>query len=460
MRNAALAYAESQRDAFLTQLFDFLRIPSVSTQPAHRPDIERAARWLADHMRAIGLTRAEVLPTTGHPVVYGEWLEAGPQAETILIYGHYDVQPPDPLDQWLSPPFEPQVRDDNLYARGAADDKGQLFIHLKAVESYLKGAGRLPVNVKFILEGEEESGSGGLEAFVRAERDRLQATAILVSDSPMPSPQQPALLYALRGLTYMEVTVQGPDHDLHSGSYGGAVRNPAEALCGVLARLKDEEGHITIPGFYDRVRPLEAEEREALARLPFTEARFLQETGVPAPWGEAGYTVLEQITARPTLEINGLVSGYTGPGSKTIIPATAAAKVSMRLVPDQDPEEIARLFTEHVARLMPPQVRATIETRHTAWPVLIDRHAPAMEAAARALEAVFGAPPVYTREGGTIPIVATFQRQLGAPVVLMGFGLPDDNLHAPNEKFHLPNFYRGIAASIHFLAEMGALRTG
>ncbi|HHH40507.1 MAG TPA: M20/M25/M40 family metallo-hydrolase, partial [Chloroflexi bacterium] len=235
MRNAALAYAESQRDAFLTQLFDFLRIPSVSTQPAHRPDIERAARWLADHMRAIGLTRAEVLPTAGHPVVYGEWLEAGPQAETILIYGHYDVQPPDPLDQWLSPPFEPQVRDDNLYARGAADDKGQLFIHLKAVESYLKGAGRLPVNVKFILEGEEESGSGGLEAFVRAERDRLQATAILVSDSPMPSPQQPALLYALRGLTYMEVTVQGPDHDLHSGSYGGAVRNPAEALSGVLA---------------------------------------------------------------------------------------------------------------------------------------------------------------------------------------------------------------------------------
>ncbi len=449
MVERAIAWAREQREEHLEQLEELLAIPSVSTQPSRQADVTRAADWLADHMRAIGLTEVGVHPTDRHPIVYGQWTEA-PGAPTVLIYGHYDVQPPDPLELWYTPPFEPTVQDGDIYARGAADDKGQLFIQLKALQAYLQTAGRAPVNLKFLLEGEEEIGSPSLDAFVADHQDLLDADIALISDSHILAPDQPALVYGLRGMCYMEIEVQGPSQDLHSGSYGGAVHNPAEVLCQIVGALKDAQGRITIPGFYDRVKPISDEERAELARVPFSEAQFLQETGVAKTWGEVGYSVLEQIGARPTLDVNGLVGGYISEGAKTIIPAWARAKVSMRLVAEQDPEEIRRRFTEYVRLLAPDSVRLTVRTFSLAKAALVDRDIPEMQAAARAYERAFGVRPVYIREGGSIPVVTLLKDELGLDTILMGFGLPDDNIHGPNEKLHLDNFYRGIETAIHF----------
>jgi len=448
----ALVYASEHEDQFLDELLEFLRIPSVSTLPEHAADVQRAAEWLAGQMEAIALQNVRIIPTGGHPVVYGEWLGV-PDRPTVLVYGHYDVQPPDPLDEWESPPFEPAVRDGQVFARGASDDKGQVFAHLKAVESYLKTSGRLLVNVKFIIEGEEEVGSANLGRFCEEHRDLLAADIAVVSDTEMLGLDRPSIVYALRGLTYMEVEVQGPSHDLHSGSYGGAIHNPAQVLCEIIARLHDAKGRITIPGFYDDVRPLTKEERAELARLPFEEAAFCKEAGVRKTWGEAGYTVLEQISARPTLDVNGLISGFTGEGAKTVLPAWARAKVSMRLVPHQRSHDIAEKFRRYVESLAPETVRVTIRELAGGEPAYVDRNIPEMQAAVRAYEAGFGHRPVFTREGASIPVVGMFAETLGLNTVLMGFGLPDDRLHAPNEKISLESFHRGIRTAIHFLSE-------
>lgn len=457
MRDRALAYAANHQDQFLKELGEFLSLPSVSAQPHHKADVERTAQWLADHLKRLGLVKAQAVTTPGHPIVTGEWTGAGPGRPTVLIYGHYDVQPPEPFELWQSDPFTASVRGENLYARGASDDKGQLFIHIKMVESYLKTSGQLPVNVKFLIEGEEEIGGPSLTPFIEAHREPLACSLAVISDSAMPTPTQPAITYGLRGICYMQIEVQGPDHDLHSGSFGGAVYNPIQALAEIISRLKDAAGHISIPGFYDRVRPLSDEERRLINSTPFDRARFCQETGIPDTWGEAGYTVLEQINARPTLDCNGIWGGYTGVGSKTVLPSQACAKISMRLVPDQEPQEIAQLFREYVLRLAPPQVKVTVHELHGGRPALMDRSTPAMQAAATALERAFGARPIFTRDGGSVPVVSAFKNILGAPTVMLGFGLPDDNLHSPNEKFHLPNFYRGIEASIHFLGELARM---
>ncbi len=387
-------------------------------------------------------------------MVYGEWLGA-PGAPTVLIYGHYDVQPADPVALWTSPPFEPTVRDGYLYARGSSDDKGQALIHLEAIGSWLASAGRLPVNVKVMIEGEEEIGSPHLEPWVRAHAAALAADVALVSDTAIVAPEQPSITYGLRGLAYLEVVANGPRRDLHSGQFGGAVLNPANALCRIIAQLHDDQGRVTIPGFYDRVRPLADDERAELARLPFDLGAFRDATGAAGGWGEAGYSIVERLGARPTLDVNGFWSGWTGPGAKTVLPAAATAKVSMRLVPDQDPGEIARLFADHVRALAPSGLEVTVRELHGGWPALTDRDLPAMRAAAQAYEGAWGRPPVYTRDGGTIPVVAMLQQVLGVPSVLMGFGLPDDNLHAPNERFRLDNFYRGLETSVRFLEALG-----
>jgi acetylornithine deacetylase/succinyl-diaminopimelate desuccinylase-like protein len=454
MRDQALNYAVASQQNQLEELKELLSIPSISTQPQHKGDIAHAAGWLADHFLAIGMQRAKVMPTLGHPIVFAEWLGAGKDKPTVLIYGHYDVQPAEPFELWHTQPFKPEVRGHNLHARGASDDKGQFFIHIKAIESYLKTSGKLPVNVKFIIEGEEEIGGPSLDPFIEQNASLLTSSVALISDTGMPAPDLPALTYALRGLCYMEIEVTGPMRDLHSGSFGGAVYNPIQALSEIIVRLKDKHGHILIPGFYDRVRPLDNEERRVLNEAPFDEAAFRAEAGIPATWGERGYTVLEQITARPTLDCNGIWGGYTGEGSKTVLPSRASAKISMRLVPDQDHEEIGQLFRDYVTKIAPPQVKVEIKSLHGGRPALVERDSHVIQAAATALERAFGRRPVFVREGGSIPVVSTFKNVLGIPTVLMGFGLSDDNLHSPNEKFYLPNFYRGIQASIHFLDEL------
>jgi acetylornithine deacetylase/succinyl-diaminopimelate desuccinylase-like protein len=449
----ALNYARQQCQATVESLLEFLRIPSVSTLPEHEPDMQQAADWLAATLRRIGMTRVEILSTPGHPVVYGEWLDAGEGAPTLLGYGHYDVQPVDPVEEWHTPPFEPTIRGDDLVARGASDDKGQLLAVVAAAEAYLRGEGRLPLNLKLMFEGEEEIASPHMAGFLRDHRQRLAADVVFICDSDILTPDQPLITYGVRGLTYMEVEVRGPETDVHSGSFGGVIDNPFNVLVRLLAQLQDAAtGRILIPGFYDRVRPIDDEERALLAQVPFDEARVRELTGVPGVAGEIGYTLVERRGVRPTLDIHGLPGGFTGPGKKTVIPARAWAKVSMRLVPDQDPEEIARLFEAHMHTLAPPTVEVKVRTLGTARPAYVDPQSPAVQAAARAYELAFGALPVYVRGGGTLPIVADFQDTLGAPVVLMGLGLPDDGAHAPNEKFYLPNLYRGVESLIHYYA--------
>lgn len=444
-----LEYARTQRDAFVAELSEFIKIPSVSTQPKHRDDMVRAAEWLRDRLLAAGLPRAEVMATGGHPVVYAEGVHH-PDRPVVLIYGHYDVQPPDPLELWHSDPFVPTLRGDDLYARGASDDKGQLYVHVKALEAWYRTAGAPPVNVKCLFEGEEESGSVNLDRFIREHRELLAADVGLVSDGAILGPDRPTVVYGLRGIAYVEIEVTGPAHDLHSGGYGGAVRNPINALCAMIASLHDEEKRVTIPGFYDQVRPVSPEERHELAKAPFDRESWLREAGVETDWGEADYTIRERITIRPTLDANGIWGGYTEPGAKTVLPSKAFAKISMRLVPDQDPARITELIGEHLERIAPPGVSVEVRDLHGGKWAIVQHDSAAMRAAFEAYEQGFGNRPVLMREGGSIPVVATLQSELGLDPILMGFGLHDDNLHAPNEKVHLPNLYRGIETSIHF----------
>jgi len=452
-----LTRIDRDKTEYLDELKDYLRIPSVSTDPEYREHVLRCADFLVDKMRAAGLT-AERIETDGYPLAYGEWLGA-PGKPTILFYGHYDVQPVDPIELWRHDPFEPTEEGDELVARGATDDKGQSFAQLKAVAAILAERGELPVNVKFIVEGEEESGGESIEAFVEADAgQRLACDAVVVSDSSMFGPGQPSLLYGLKGLQYMQIKVVGPNRDLHSGAFGGAVANPANALAHIIANLLDSEtGKILIPGFYDKVRPLAEWERDGWAKLPFDEADYRAELGLEETFGEEGYTTLERAWARPTCDVNGIWGGYQGEGAKTVLPAEASAKVSMRLVADQDPEEIARLFTDYVQSLAPAGTRVEVEMIHGAGPVLVDIDGPLADAAMAALEDVWGKKPFTIREGGSIPIVGTFAEVLEVPILLVGMGLPDDRLHSPNEKFNISHFYNGIRTITRLIDRAGQI---
>jgi acetylornithine deacetylase/succinyl-diaminopimelate desuccinylase-like protein len=456
--NNVIDFINTNKDRFLGELKDYLAIPSVSSLPEHRDDMRRCAEWTAGQMRGIGLQNVRLAETPGHPIVYGEWLGA-PGAPTILIYGHYDVQPVDPIEQWISPPFEATVRDGDLFARGAADDKGQVFMHLKALEAHMTQNGRLPANVKVMIEGEEEVGSDNLDEFIRREKNALGCDVVVISDTGMFARGVPSICYGLRGLVYFQLDIRGTKTDLHSGSFGGAVANPAIVLAQVLAQMKDRSGRIRIPGFYDDVRPLTEQEREEFKRLPFDERQYRKELGAPRLFGEKGYSTLERTWARPTFDVNGLLSGFTGEGSKTVIPATAMAKVSMRLVPNQDPDKIAALFDAYVRKVTPKTVELKVTRMHGGNPWMTDLDNRFVQAAGRAIEQGFGKRAVYMREGGSIPIVFTFQQELGVPSLLFGIGLPDENAHAPNEFLNLDNLYGGILASAFLYNEIGATRT-
>ncbi len=451
--NTVIDFINTHRDRYIDELKTFLAIPSISALPEHKADMRRCAEWTAEEMRRIGLQNVRIIETPGHPVVYGDWLDAQ-GAPTILLYGHYDVQPVDPLDLWESPPFEATVRDGELYARGAVDDKGQVFMHFKAIEAHMKQNGRLPVNIKIILEGEEEVGSANLDNFVKDHKEELGANVVVISDSPMFDRGVPSICYGLRGLIYYQIDLRGSKSDLHSGSFGGAVANPATVLCQLIAQMKDKGGRVKIPGFYDDVRPLRDEERAEFKKLPFNETRYRKELGVPKLFGESGYTTLERTWGRPTFEVNGLLAGFTGEGAKTVIPAVSMAKVSMRLVPDQDPDKIARLFEEYVRKVAPKTVELKVTRMHGGKPWMTEFDNPFVQAAGRAIEKGFGKTPVFNREGGSIPVVATFQEILGLPSVLFGIGLPDENSHAPNEKLDLGNFHGGVIASAYLYEEI------
>ena len=444
------------RDHYVEQLKTYLAIPSISALPAHTDDVRRCAEWSVAELSRIGMHNARLVETPGHPVVYAEWLGTE-GAPTILFYGHYDVQPVDPVELWTSPPFEATVRDGELFARGAVDDKGQVFMHMKAIEAHLSQNGRLPVNIKVILEGEEEVGSANLDDFIKANRDLLKADVVVISDSPMFDRGVPSICYGLRGLAYFQIDVRGTKSDLHSGSFGGAVVNPAMALATALAGMKDKSGRVKIPGFYDDVVPLREEERQEFAKLPFNEKRYRMDLGAPKLFGESGYTTLERVWARPTFEVNGLLSGFTGDGAKTVIPAVAMAKVSMRLVPNQQPEKIAELFEASLKQVMSKSVSFELTRMHGGKPWMTSFDNQYVQAAGRAIERGFGKAPVFNREGGSIPVVATFQEELGLPCVLFGVGLPDENAHAPDEKIDLGNFHNGVIAAAALYDEIGRL---
>jgi acetylornithine deacetylase/succinyl-diaminopimelate desuccinylase-like protein len=453
-RTAAIQYAHQNQARFLQELEDFLRLPSISTDPARKADMQRTAEWVAGQIQALGFKNVRVFPTTGHPVVYGEYLEAGAKAPTVLVYGHYDVQPPDPLSLWESGPFEPQVRGENLFARGATDMKGQVMATIKSLEAVLQ-TGKLGVNVKFLVEGEEEIGSPSLGDFLASHTDMLRCDFALNPDSGILSPDVPTITYALRGLAYFELRIDGPDHDLHSGVFGGSVLNPAQALCELIAGMHDAQGRVTLPGFYDKVRPLDAEERAEIARLPVGDDFFLRETGAPGLWGEVGYTTAERLGARPTLEVCGMLSGYTGAGSKTVLPAKAMAKISCRLVPDQDPDEVYEQMQAYLQAHVPSLVHYELEKMAGAPASISDRGSPWVQAIEKAMESVWGMRPVFRREGGSVPVVGQFQSLLGVESVNVGFSLPGDNMHSPNEKLHLPTWYKGIDCFVHYFYNLG-----
>jgi acetylornithine deacetylase/succinyl-diaminopimelate desuccinylase-like protein len=444
-----------ENQALLEEVKQFLRIPSISTDPAHADDVRRAAEFVRTMILHCGIANARLIEGHGHPLVYADWLQA-PGKPTLLLYGHYDVQPPDPLDEWKSPPFEPEIRGDDIFARGAADDKGQVIILIKAVERLMKRDGRLPVNVRFLIEGEEEVGGEHLAAYVGQHADELKSDAAIICDTEMFAPDLPTLCVGLRGIVYGEIQVQGADHDLHSGVYGGAAPNPMQAVAEILCALKDRQGHILIPGFYERVRPPSPEERRAWSRLPFNEEEYTRkEVGARELVGEPEIPLFERLWARPTLEVHGIRGGFTGEGAKTVIPARAVAKVSARLVADQIPEEAAQQIQDAVRKAAPNGVTAEFKVIHSAAPSLVDPGNPFVRASARAMQQVFGKETVYIRSGGSIPVVGLFDQHLGIPGVMMGFGLPDDNLHAPNEKFHVPNLFRGIDAVVGYLELLG-----
>ena len=449
----ALDYAKAHQQDYQDQLIDLLKIPSVSTDSAYAKEVRRAGEWVVADMQAIGL-KAELIETKRHPLVYGEWLGAGDDKPTVLFYGHYDVQPALLADGWDHEPFDPIEKEGFLYARGASDDKGQFLIHLKAVESILKSEGTLPVNVKFIIEGEEESGGESIESYVINHSDRLKADAVVVSDTSMATTDEPVIVVALRGGTKMELHVSGPKSDLHSGSYGGAIHNPAQALAEIISKLHDADGKITVPGFYDDVKILSDDERTAIAQVKYDEAELYAETGVPQSWGEPEFTILERIGARPTLEVTGIAGGYYGEGFKTVIPKKAIAKLSCRLVANQDPATIFALLEKHIKSITPQTIKAELINLGSGRWASMDIDNPIMQSAVRAYKNGWGHEPVFMREGGSIPIVAHMQENIGAPVVMMGFGLNTDSLHAPNEHFSLDHFHRGIQTSIHFMYEV------
>jgi acetylornithine deacetylase/succinyl-diaminopimelate desuccinylase-like protein len=450
-----LPYFRDNQSAFLEDLKTFLRIPSISTLSENKPDIRRAAEFVRDELAGAGL-ETELIEDEGNPLVYGQWLGA-PGKPTLLMYGHYDVQPPDPLDEWKSPPFEPDVRGSDIFARGASDDKGQTLILMKAVKGLLQANGKLTVNIKFLIEGEEETGGEHIARYVSTKPARLHADAAVICDTEMFAPELPTICVGLRGIVYGELHVEGANHDLHSGVYGGAAPNPLQAIAEILCALKDRDGRILIPGIYDRVEPPSEKEREAWARLPFDEQKYTrEEMGARELVGEPEIPLFERLWARPTLEVHGIRGGFTGQGAKTVIPARAVAKLSMRLVADQRPDEATAQLQEAVRRACPRGVTAEFRPIHSAAPSLTNPDNRFIRAAAQAMQAVFGNETVYIRSGGSIPIVGLFDKYLGIPSVLMGFGLPDDNLHAPNEKLHLPNFYRGIEAVARYLELLGS----
>ncbi len=443
------AYIDANQQKFLDELFELLRIPSVSTDSTKKGDIQKAANFLLQQLGSLNLERVELFETPGNPIVYGEHCPHSDKP-TVLIYGHYDVQPSDPDELWDTPAFEPTVKDGNIYARGSSDDKGQAFTHVKALESFVKSGEEIPVNVKIILEGEEEIGSPNLVPFIESHKEMLSTDMVLISDTAMFGKDQPSITYGLRGLAYMEVEVVGPNRDLHSGVYGGAVENPLNVLCEMIAKMKDEDGVIQIPGFYDTVVPLTKADREASAALPFDEEAYKKSLDIDAVHGEKGYTTLERASARPTLDVNGIWGGYTGEGAKTVLPSKANAKISMRLVPDQSPNEIAKLFTDYFHSIAPDTVKVTVTEHHGGFASITNLDFYGLKAAAKAFEDVFEKEVLFSREGGSIPIVADFKKVLGVESILMGFGLTSDAIHSPNEKFSIQDFHRGIKTSARF----------
>ena len=441
-------YVAENKDKFISELIEFLKIPSISADSNFDQEVDRASEWLLSALKDLGMDNIQKFATEGHPIVYAEKYR-GEDVPTILIYGHYDVQPPDPMDLWTSPPFEPVIKEGSIYARGASDDKGQMYMHLKAVE-VLNSMGGSPCNIKFLLEGEEEVGSENLETFVDAHKELLAADIVLISDTSMISMEHPSIMVGLRGMAYMEVSVTGPNRDLHSGVYGGAIANPINVLCDMISSLKDEQGRITIPGFYDSVAELSQDERDDLGRRPFDHQAYCEDLGIANTSGEEGYTPTEWVSIRPTLDVNGIWGGYTGEGSKTVLPSKAFAKISMRLVPNQHSEDIAALFTKHFKAIAPETVKVEVKNLHGGEGAVVSTDSHAYQAAAKAVEEAFGKKPIPTRGGGSIPIVAMFQKVLAIDTILMGFGLNSDNIHSPNEKFAIENYLKGISTIPRF----------
>lgn len=453
MSNSIEQYLSNQRDHHLAELKELLKIPSISALPEHKEDVNRSAEWISDSLKKAGMENVQILPTKGYPVVYADWLKAEGKP-TVLIYGHYDVQPVDPLHLWQTPPFEPDIRDNKIYARGASDDKGQTFMHIKALQAILETTGSLPLNFKFCIEGEEEIGSPNLDLFVEENKELLSSDVLVISDSPMLEKGRPAICYGLRGLAGLQIDVKGAKGDLHSGLYGGAVQNSIHALVQLLDSMHNTDGQVTVEGFYDRVQALKVEEREAYRELNYDEEQIRKELDVPELFGETGYSFLEQTWVRPTLEINGIYGGFQGEGIKTVLPSEAHAKITCRLVPDQDPEEIASLIRKHIAAHTPPGVTISTTLFDKGKPFVTPFDHPAIQAAGRSFEKAYKVAPAYIRMGGSIPIVETFSNLLQLPVVLMGFGLPEENFHAPNEHFHLENFDKGMLTLCHYWFEL------
>lgn len=447
-----VGFINSNKEKYVKELEDFLRIPSISTLAANKSDMLTAAEFVTGKLREAGMENVKIIETKGHPLVYADWLHAAGKP-TVLVYGHYDVQPVDPINLWDSPPFEPTIKDGKIYARGATDDKGQMYMHIKSVEAYFKTVGKLPLNVKFIIEGEEEIGSGNLDEFVNKNQDMLKCDAVMISDTSLYGPGIPTLTYGLRGLCYMEVVVTGPNRDLHSGTFGGGVDNPINVLADMISKLKDKKGKIKISGFYKDVVNLTKKERENFKRLPFSEKQYAKALDVKALNGEKGYTTLERVWARPTLDCNGIFGGFTGEGAKTVLPSKATAKISMRLVPNQDPKKIAKLFKSYINKIAPKTVKVEVSDLHGAYPIATSLDDKATLSAANALAKVFGKKTIFMREGGSIPIVVSFAKKLKAAPVLMGMGLNTENLHSPNEHFNLNHFHLGILSSAYFMDE-------
>ena len=448
-RISAIQFAHNNADRFLNQLKEFASIPSISTDDTSKANVHHAAEWLVNHLRTLGMAHVQIFQTPGHPVVYGEWMQAGPQALTALVYGHYDVQPVDPLNLWVSGPFTPEVRGDYIFARGSSDMKGQLLVALDSIEAILK-TGKLPLNFKFVFEGEEEIGSPNLTPFLAAHKDMLKCDFAINPDTGGLAPDIPCITYALRGLAYMEIRVFGPDHDLHSGVFGGSVLNPAQALCELIDGMHDSQGRVTLPSFYDKVRAIDPQEKAELARFPIGDEYYLNATGSPALYGEAGYSTVERLGTRPTLEVNGMLSGFTGDDAKTVLPAWAMAKISTRLVPDQLPADVYQQMQNYLETHAPKTIRWSLTTMHGGPASISNRNSIYIQALSQALETVWHKPPVFKREGGSVPVVLDFQQILGVETVNTGFSMLDDNMHSPNERLHLPSWYRGIDSFIHF----------